>query len=96
MSKFYETAEKIEEALVGSYKKVEDAAVSGYKKVEDAAVSGFNKVADQFVDAFLTRDGESVEEARERLAQAQQTRQEQQKARIEESLEVSRNAGKRN
>ena len=85
MSKFYETAEKIEGALVGSY-----------KKAEDAAVSGFNKVADQFVDAFLTRDGESVEEARERLAQAQQTRQEQQKARIEESLEVSRNAGKRN
>ena len=85
MSKFYETAEKIAGALVGSY-----------KKVEDAAVSGFNKVADEFGDAFLTRDGESVEEARDRLAQAQQTRQEQQKARIEESLEVSRNAGKRN
>lgn len=96
MSKLHDAAEKIEGAVVGSYKKIEDTVVGSYKKVENTVVSGFTKVTDQFVDAFLTRDGESVEEAKERLTEAQQTRQAQCNARIEESLEASRSAGKRN
>ena len=92
MSKIQKATEKV----VEGYEKIEEAVVGGYKKVEDTVVGSFTKVADQFVDRFLTRDGESVEEARERLAHEQQTRQEQLHTRIEESLEASRNAGKRN
>lgn len=31
-------------------------------------VSSFTKITDKFVDHFLTHDGESVEEAKKRLA----------------------------
>jgi hypothetical protein len=34
-------------------------------------VGGFNKIADKFVDDFLTKEGESVEEAKTRLAAEQ-------------------------
>lgn len=37
------------------------------KIVEEGAVGGFNKMVDTFVDQFLTKDGETVEEARKRL-----------------------------
>lgn len=53
MSKFAEANKKIEEKVVGTYKKVEDSVVGTYKKVED-----------KFVDNFLTKDGETVEEAK--------------------------------
>ncbi len=53
--------------LVQAGKKVSDVVVSGYKKVEDAVVGGYTKIEDKFVDAYLTREGETVEEAKERL-----------------------------
>lgn len=67
-SKLVKTNEKIAEEVVGGYKKIEEGVVGGYKKIEEGAVSGFNKVADKFVDSFLTKEGESVEEARARLS----------------------------
>jgi hypothetical protein len=74
--------------------------------VEDTVVGGFNKMTDKFVGKFLTKDGETVEEARARLAEDQKAREEKRKAdaeareaaqkdRIAASLEASRNAGKR-
>ena len=33
-----------------------------------ALVVGFNKISDKFVDEFLTKDGETVEHAKARLA----------------------------
>lgn len=59
---------KIEEGVVDGYKKIEDGVVGGYKKMEEGVVSGFEKVSDHFVEKFFTREGESVEEAKERLA----------------------------
>ena len=50
--------------------------VDGYKRVERGAVDGFQKVSDAFVERFFTREGESVEEARARLA-GEQARREQ-------------------
>lgn len=47
---------QIEEKVVGTYEKIEHAVVNGYTKIEDA-----------FVNRYLTKDGESVEEAKERL-----------------------------
>ena len=59
---------KIEEGVVGGYKKIEKGVVSGYKKIEEGVVGGFNKMTDKFVDKFLTHEGESLDDAKERLA----------------------------
>lgn len=60
--------QKIEDGVVGGYKKIEDAVVGGYKKIEEGVVEGFNKVTDKFVEKLFAREGESVEDARKRLA----------------------------
>lgn len=73
---------KIETGVVDGYKKIETGAVSGYKKIETAAVGGFNKIADKFVDNYLTKEGESVEEARARLTEEQNNRKASRKAGI--------------
>ena len=52
-SKLVEANEKIAEKVVDTYKKIEDTVVSGYTKIEDA-----------FVDHYLTKEGESVAEAK--------------------------------
>ncbi len=83
-SKLVEANEKIAENVVGGYKKIEEGVVGGYKKIEDGAVAGFNKIADKFVDNFLTKEGETVEEAKERLAAKQRAREEAGKAEQEE------------
>ena len=67
-SKLVKVNEKIAENVVGGYKKIEKGVVGGYKKIENGVVGGFNKISDKFVDQFLTREGESVEDAKKRLA----------------------------
>jgi hypothetical protein len=41
--------------------------VDGYKKIEQGVTAGYTKIEDKFVDAYLTKDGETVEEAKARL-----------------------------
>lgn len=53
--------------IVKANQKIADKAVSAYEKIEDAVVGGYTKIEDAFVDRYLTRDGESVEEAKERI-----------------------------
>ena len=65
-SKLVKANEHIAEKVVGGYKKIEDTVVGGYRKIEDA-----------FVDQYLTHDGESVEDAKERLHTQQAERQAQ-------------------
>lgn len=74
-SKLAVSNEKIAEGVVGGYKKIEEGVVGGYKKIEKGAVDGFNKVADKFVDRFLTKEGETVEEAKKRLNEEQKARE---------------------
>lgn len=83
-SKLVKANEKIAENVVGGYKKMEEGVVGGYKKIEDGAVGSFHKIADKFVDNFLTQEGETVEEAKERLAAEQKAREEAGKAEREE------------
>ncbi len=66
-SKIVKANEKIAEAVTGGYKKIEKGVVDGYKKIERGVVNGYTKIEDKFVDAYLTKDGETVEEAKERL-----------------------------
>ena len=78
--KFAEKLQEIEDGVVGTYKKIEDSVVGSYKKIENGAIEGFQKVSDGFIDKFLTKEGETVEEAKERM---------------EKNLEASKNIGKR-
>ena len=57
----------VEEGVVDTYQKVEDGVVGSYKKVESGIVSGYKKIENKFVEKFLAREGETVEEAKERL-----------------------------
>ncbi len=53
--------------LVKASKKIEDVVVKAYKKIEDGVTGTYEKIEDKFVDQYLTKDGESVEDAKERL-----------------------------
>lgn len=55
-SKLVKANEKIAEKVVGTYEKIESTVVGGYTKIEDA-----------FVDRYLTKDGETVEDAKKRI-----------------------------
>lgn len=82
-SKLVKANKKVAEGVVGGYKKIEEGVTHGYRKIEEGAVGGFNKIADKFVDNFLTREGESVEEAKEWLAAEQKEREARRKAGLE-------------
>ncbi|MBQ3195404.1 MAG: hypothetical protein IJB65_02955 [Clostridia bacterium] len=71
-SKIVKTNEKIAEAISGGYKKIEKGVVAGYKKIEAGVTKGYTKIEDKFVDAYLTKDGETVEEAKARLKKENQ------------------------
>ena len=62
---------KIETGVVEGYKKIEHGVVDGYKKIEQGVVSGFTKIEDKFVETYLAKDGETVEEAKERMQKEQ-------------------------
>lgn len=66
-SKIVNTGKKIAEGVTDGYKKIENGVVSGYKKIENSVVKGYTKIEDKFVDTYLTKDGETVEEAKIRL-----------------------------
>ena len=70
-SKLVQANEKIAESVVDGYKKIENGVVNGYKKIETGVVEGFTKMTDHFVDQFLTKEGETVAEAKARLAREQ-------------------------
>lgn len=73
-SKLVQVNKRIADAVVGGYKNIESTVVNGYKNIENTVVDGYTKIEDSFVDQFLTRDGESVEDAKERLRKEQAER----------------------
>ncbi|MTI48443.1 hypothetical protein [Sporosalibacterium faouarense] len=70
--------------LIKANRKISEKVVGGYKKVENGVVGGFNKMTDKFVDNYLTKDGESIAEAKERLAAEQKAREEKSRLDMEE------------
>ena len=107
---------KIEDGVVEGFGKITQAASGAMLnedgtlktgKVGEAVVGAYKKVENAFVNTFMAKEGESVEDAKARIAANQHSREEKmkadaekraadQKARIEESLAASRNAGKIN
>lgn len=53
--------------IVKNVEKIEKSVGECYKKIENSVVDGYTKIEDKFVDAFLTKEGETVSEAKERL-----------------------------
>lgn len=49
------------------YKTIETGVVNAYKAVEQGAVNAYLKVEDTMVDKLFRKDGETIEEAKERL-----------------------------
>lgn len=66
-SKIVKANQKITEAVTDGYKKIEKGVTRGYKKIEQGVTNGYTKIEDKFVDTYLTKDGETVEEAKARL-----------------------------
>ena len=60
--------------LVQVNEKIAEGVMGGYKKIEEGVVGGFTIMTDRFVDQFLAREGESVEDAKKRLAEEQAAR----------------------
>ena len=53
--------------LVKANEKIAEKVVGGYKAIENGVVGAYTKIEDTFVDQFLTKDGETVEDAKARL-----------------------------
>lgn len=66
------------------------------KKVEESVVGGYKKIEDKFVDTFLKKDGETTEEAKSRVKAEQETLEEQNRARTEETLKKSQEINDKN
>jgi len=63
-----EVVQVMADAAVAGYKMIEDGVVTGYKKVETGAVEGFGKVVNKCVEVLFAKEGESVEDAKNRLS----------------------------
>ena len=68
MKKIADIVEKIGQTVTSGYKKIETGVVSGYQKIEHGAVTGFEKVSNKCIDVLFAKEGETVEEAKARLA----------------------------
>ena len=55
------------EAAKDAYKAIEDGVVGAYNAVEKGAVDAYRKVEDTMVDKLFRKEGETVEEAKDRL-----------------------------
>ena len=66
-SKIVKTNQKIAEILAEGNKMIADGATEGFQTISDAVVGGYTKIEDKFVDKFLTKEGETVEDAKKRL-----------------------------
>ena len=60
--------------LIRANEKIAQAVTEGFSKIERGVVGGYEKIEDRFVEAYLTRDGETVAQAKERLRQEQAQR----------------------
>lgn len=55
--------------LIKANQKIAERVTSGFQKMSNTVVEGYTKIEDTFVDQYLTKDGETIEEAKVRLKQ---------------------------
>lgn len=73
-SKLANANEKIAEDVTKSFQKMTEAVVGAYEIIENDALKGYIKIQDRFVDQFLAKEGESIDEAKQRLKREQEER----------------------
>ena len=56
-----------ESKLVKANEKIADKVVNTYKKIENTVTGTYTKIEDKFIDQYLTKDGETIEDAKKRL-----------------------------
>ena len=71
-SELREEKEMAKSKIVKANEKIAETVTGGFKKISDTVVGGYTKIEDAFVDRYLTKDGETVEEAKERLKKEQE------------------------
>jgi hypothetical protein len=64
--------QKMADTVKSGYQKIEDGVVSGYKAIENGVVDGFTRISDAFVKKFLMHEGETLEEAKARIAREEE------------------------
>ena len=94
------TLEKIENAVVEGYKNIEEGVVEGYKKIEEGVVGKYEEISDSFIEKHLMKDGETLEEAKTRIAAElpkvnTNVNVPNSEEIVKKNLEASKNAGKR-
>ena len=62
------------ENLVKANEKVAEKVVDTFESIEGRVVSHYTKVEDAFVNRYLTKEGETVEAAKQRLKREQEER----------------------
>ncbi len=55
--------------IVRANAQIADKVVHTFGMIENSVVGGYTKIEDAFVDCYLSRPGESVAEAKQRLKQ---------------------------
>ncbi len=60
--------------LVKVNEKIAEGVTTGFKKMSDSIVEGYTKIEDKFVEEFLTKDGETVSDAKARLKEEEKMR----------------------
>lgn len=58
--------------IVKINEKITKTVTDGYSKIEQAVVGSYTKVEDKFVEQYLTKEGETIAEAKERLKKEQE------------------------
>ncbi|MDO5603031.1 MAG: hypothetical protein Q4G07_09715 [Oscillospiraceae bacterium] len=53
--------------LVKANEKIAEKVIDVYDKIESSVVSGYTKIEDAFVERYLTKNGETAEEAKKRI-----------------------------
>lgn len=53
--------------FLAANKKIEKSVIEGFTKINCTVVEGYTKIEDAFVSQYLTKDGETVAEAKVRL-----------------------------
>lgn len=53
--------------LIKANKEIAEKSIDIFEKIEGTVVSGYQKIEDAFIDHYLTKDGETIEEAKKRL-----------------------------
>ena len=57
---------------VEANEKIAEDVTTGFQKIQDGVVNKFSKIEDSFISRYLLREGESLDEAKERLKREEQ------------------------